>query len=166
MKYVKPIALALWAFVVGLFALPLVVVPLALLGATWDSSGSPDSNGQRPDVIRGDLPAWARWYSSPDERLPGGTYEPALAAVLDRFGPFIASWYWLGWRNTFQGFAWQWRQRLPLPWPVPGETLETQGNLWFLRYPLGSSFVLKAGWRQYVVDGLPYGVPCLSPTRT
>lgn len=50
-------------------------------------------------------PNWLYWLSTPDERLPGGLYEPAHKAVFDRWGKWIASWYWLGIRNRMMGLG-------------------------------------------------------------
>jgi len=75
-----------------------VVVPFALLFAKWEQS---PTNG----VVRGDLPKWLSWFSTPDERLPGGMYEPTVAAMYKKHGRFITAWYWLGFRNCLHGFA-------------------------------------------------------------
>lgn len=38
-----------------------------------------------------------------DDRLPGGTYEPTVSRMLERFGPYWTSVYWIGWRNRAHG---------------------------------------------------------------
>lgn len=157
-----PILVALLVMAAGLLA-PVLVL-LALPFARWDSAVSLDSNGQGR-VQRGDLSRWAAWLSTPDERLPGGTYEPKVARVLARCGRFCCSWYWLGVRNRLHGLAFAFARPLTMPWsPVPGY-YEAEG-LWWLRKPLlGNRLQLKAGWRTYRVGGRWWGVPCCSITR-
>lgn len=137
---------------------------LVLPFARWDATPSPDSNGQG-STVRGDLPTWARWFSTPDERLPGGTYEPAVAAVLARYGRFLCSWYWLGVRNRLQGLDAAFSRRLDGPWPLdPGSY--RSGVSWWLRYPLfGNRLQFKAGDRAYRIRGEWRGVPCCTFTR-
>lgn len=81
-------------------ALVLLVLPFT----KWDTKPSADQWGHG-SVIRGDLPKWLRWFSTPDERLPGGMYEPTVASMHDKFGKYITSWYWLGVRNCLMGLA-------------------------------------------------------------
>ena len=97
-----PVLQALLILVVSLFA-PLFVL-LALPFAKWDDAETPGSYGLWP-TVRGDLPGWARWLETPDERLPGGLYEPTLRDMLATHGKFITSLYWLGLRNRAHGFA-------------------------------------------------------------
>jgi len=76
-----------------------VLVPLLVLLALpfikWDKQASLDRHG-KDLTVRGDLPNWLSWLSTPDERLPGGLYEPAHKALFERYGKWVASWYWLG----------------------------------------------------------------------
>lgn len=163
---VKPIALALWCWAVEIVSPTSLVVPLALLGSAWDRTDSLDSNGAFA-CHRGDLPAWAHWYQTPDERLPGGTYEPTVLSVYKTFGKWVTSFYWLVLRNRLQGLAWRFRRPMVTPWELRDglQVQETpQGLLWFRRRPVGP-WVAKTGWRQYVVDGTPWAVPCLTITK-
>lgn len=82
--------------------LAIVGAPIVCLFARWDrwpttwTGGAPD-NG--PPAVRGDLPHWARWWETFDERLPGGMYEPTVVRVYQRFGRYVCSVYWLAGRN-------------------------------------------------------------------
>jgi hypothetical protein len=83
----------------------LLCPPLSLLAvacARWDQESTPDQWGTTP-TRRGDLPRWARWMQTMDDRLPGGTYEPTVARMLERRGRFWTSVYWIGWRNRAHG---------------------------------------------------------------
>jgi len=85
---------------VGLLSLTCPVLTLfALPFVRWDAEA--DEEG----VIRGDLPAWLSWLSTPDERLPGGMYEAAHKELYLKYGKWVASWYWLGVRNRLFGLS-------------------------------------------------------------
>lgn len=99
----------LYAPVVGLLIglLNLVcwlLVLLALPTIKWDKEPTADHQGVG-SVIRGDLPRWLSWFSTPDERLPGAMYEPTVAAMHAKWGKWVTSWYWLGFRNCLMGLA-------------------------------------------------------------
>lgn len=162
-KYPRLVGFA--SFLLGLTA-PLIVL-VALPFAKWDKTPSADSNGKFPDVIRGDLPRWASWYSTPDERLPGGTYEPTVADALHAFGRFWCSWYWLGIRNRMLGFDMIWAVPIDLPWPPePGHY--RNGEFWWTRRDLFWGLQLKMGWRTYVLRGPSARIiaaPCFTITR-
>jgi hypothetical protein len=159
MKYIRPILIALLIKPLDLVAWLLVAIALPF--AKWDSTPTLDSN-QQGMTIRGDLPGWASFLSTPDERLPGGTYEPAVTEVLNKYGKWICSWYWLGLRNRMHGLASRYKVPLSAPWPsAPG--YYEQGDLWWLRKQLGR-FQLKAGWRQYTIGGKLYAVPACTIT--
>lgn len=88
-----------------------VSIPLGLLGAPivclfarWDRVPTP-ARWQPEPIIRGDLPRWARWWETPDERLPGGMYEPTVESIYKRFGRYWCSVYWLGIRNRMYGLS-------------------------------------------------------------
>jgi hypothetical protein len=152
-----------WSF--SVFLIVPVLVACALPSATWDAQPSPDSNGQR-SVVRGDLAAHWYWLETPDERLPGGTYEPTVWAFYTRWGRWLCSLYWLGWRNQLHGLAFRYRRPLAAPWPLdPGSYSNSEG-LWWMRKNLpGGWLQYKAGWRQYLIDGVLYGIPCCTITR-
>jgi hypothetical protein len=85
--------------------LVLLCPPLSMLAvacARWDRHATPDQWGTTP-TERGDLPRWARWMQTMDERLPGGTYEPTVARMLERRGRYWTSVYWIGLRNRAHG---------------------------------------------------------------
>lgn len=162
MKYLRPVLIALLLLPLDLLA-PFVVL-MALPFAKWDDHPTADSNGAY-STIRGDLPAWAWWFTTPNERLPGGTYEPTVLDVLNKHGRFWCSWYWLGVRNRMQGLAASFGVPVVMPWsPEPG--YYESGALWWLRYPLfGNKFQLKAGWRTYGIRGKWIAIPCCTITR-
>jgi hypothetical protein len=180
---VRPCAIALlqtplvWCalaapFVGGWCLLAFAVVPalvlLALPFAHWDAAPTADSMGAY-STIRGDLPAWLGWLATPDERLPGGTYEPTVWSVYQARGRFICAWYWLGWRNQLHGLAWYFRRPLPGPWsPLPGRYALPGSDLWWARLPIPLTFgrfQFKAGYRNFFVEGAWYGVPSCTITR-
>ena len=54
------------------------------------------------------VPRLLSWLATPDDldiHLMG-RYEPTVFNIEERFGWFIASWYWLSVRNVFHGFIW------------------------------------------------------------
>lgn len=92
----------------------LASIPLALIGAPivcafarWDRTPTQFTGGavQGPLAVRGDLPRWARWWETPDERLPGGLYERTVERVWRRYGRYVCSVYWLGVRNRMYGLS-------------------------------------------------------------
>jgi hypothetical protein len=98
-KYLYPTLTGLLLSLTSLVA-PLLML-LALPFIKWDDEPSTARDGST--TIRGDLPNWLTWLSTPDERLPGGLYVAALNDVLAKHGKHIASWYWLGIRNRMFG---------------------------------------------------------------
>jgi hypothetical protein len=85
-----------------------VGVPIVLLFAKWDEQATTFTGGASdsgPPTIRGDLPWWASWFGTFDERLPGGMYEPTVVNVHRRFGRYWCSVYWLVVRNRMFGLA-------------------------------------------------------------
>jgi len=163
MKYVKPILIALLVQAVALFA-PFLVL-LALPFIRWDATPGPDRSGNH-FAIRGDLPRWLAWLSTPDERLPGGLYEPTVLSIHKRFGRFFCAWYWLGVRNRVHGLA----ALAGVPtvdyWP-PEPGYYQRGQLWWLRHPLwGGRLAFKAGYRSYkLLDGTFLAVPVFTLTK-
>lgn len=88
----------------GLALFPWVCLLVALPFAKWDKTPTGDQWGVG-SVIRGDLPSWAKFLSTPDERLPGGMYEATVASVYAKYGRWVTSLYWLGVRNCLMGLA-------------------------------------------------------------
>ncbi len=93
-------------------ALGLVGVRFGWLGGGWDVVPTQDGEGERNFCIHGSMPLGFRWTETIDKRLPGDFHEAALAEWYDRgerwhagFGKYLASWYWLGTRNTAMTLA-------------------------------------------------------------
>ncbi|MDE2000772.1 MAG: hypothetical protein KGI52_17805, partial [Burkholderiales bacterium] len=84
---------------VGFAGLPLM--PIVALLIRWDKEPTPGSYGEWP-TIRGSLPRWLRWFETPDERWPGGLYEPAVRDVLTQYGRYVCCLYWYT-RNSMHG---------------------------------------------------------------
>lgn len=78
--------------------LPMLVVPLFI---RWDTQPTPGSYNEWP-TIRGDLPWWMSWFSTPDERWPGGLYEGPVRDVFARYGRYVCCIYWYT-RNSMHG---------------------------------------------------------------
>lgn len=101
----KPIQLLIFAVLKRVIAL--VCAPIVCLFARWDDRPTTFTGGllnNGPLTVRGDLPWWAAWFETFDERLPGGMYEPTVRAVYDRFGRYWCSVYWLN-RNAMFGMT-------------------------------------------------------------
>jgi hypothetical protein len=46
------------------------------------------------------------WFNTPDDpHSPHGMYEQAMKARHEKWGTWLADWWWLGLRNRAQGFA-------------------------------------------------------------
>lgn len=161
--YLKPILIALLIQVVALFA-PLLVL-LALPFIRWDADLSLDPSGNDP-ARRGDLPRWLAWLGTPDERLPGGLYEPAVRSIYQRWGGVVCAWYWLGLRNTMHGFAAAFGLPASEGW-ADGFGLQRRGRLWWIRWPLlNGRLAFKGGYRIYtLLDGSYLAVPVFTITK-
>lgn len=161
-KTAYPLVIAARLFLPSLL-LPPFVVPIALIFANWET---------------GRLPKWASWLETPDQPLPGDRTIPEVDAIYKSRGRFMCSWYWLGFRNTAQGWANEYGVPATAPWsPLPGyyEGVDKNGAPiwwnrqtfflfgWFTkRWPVEK----KTGWRTYP-DGKGgwTAVPCLTATR-
>lgn len=137
------------------------LVPLILPFAKWDKEPSVEREGEMA-VIHGDLPYWLSWFSTPDARLPGGMYEPAVAAMHVRWGKWITAWNWLGIRNALFGLS------LSLGKPATGYIPDLPLGLWkrddIWRYSarLGPVKFL-CGYKVYkVLDGSFRAAPCFT----
>jgi hypothetical protein len=86
------------------FVIP-IIVPFALLFAK-KSNRVTTHYGQDPAIQRYTLPKPFKWLLTPDEDLAGGMYEPTVKKIYDKFGWYICSWYWIGFRNQGQGLLW------------------------------------------------------------
>ena len=85
-----------------------VVAPVGMLFAVWfvkwDAVPTTGSYDIAP-TIRGDLPWWLSWFSTPDERCPGNAWEPTIDAMLKKYGKSVTTYYNLGLRNQLMGLA-------------------------------------------------------------
>ena len=138
-----------------------MLVLLALPFVKWDAAPSAARQGETA-VIRGDLPGWLSWFSTPDERLPGGMYEPAVASMHARWGKWITSWYWLGIRNCLFGLSL--RLGRPATDYIPDEPLGfwQRDDIWRYSARLGA-FKFITGYKVYKLpDGSFRAAPCLS----
>jgi len=162
MNYIKPIAIALFLQLAALLA-PLFVL-LALPFIRWDGGFSLDRSNNHP-AVRGDMPKWLRWLETPDERLPGGLYEPTVKSVYRRFGSLICVWYWLGIRNRLHGLAASFGEPAERPWG-PEFGMQRQGSLWWIRKPLlNGRLAFKAGYRVYTLPDKSFlAVPVFTVT--
>lgn len=98
--------------------------------------------------------AWS-WYDTPDEKRFIGFYEPAVQRVYDRFGWFIAGWYWFGLRNRSHGFDSLFSREALSHWPPTGSheregLFLTRGRWWYI--------VFSFGWPVYASSKYPSGL--------
>jgi hypothetical protein len=153
-----------WPPLAGLFLFPLrlaciVLVPLVLVFARWDKAPTTDRTGWT--TIRGDLPSWLSWFSTPDERLPGGLYEPTVEAMLRRRGRFITSWYWLGARNQLHGLG-MWLGMQTTDYAPESDGYWSRGEVWRRTWTIGVVRVI-VGWQVYkLLDGRFWAYPALT----
>jgi hypothetical protein len=145
----------------GLLTAPVVML-FAVWLIKWDKEPTPGSYGLH-STIRGDLPAWLRWYQTPDERFPGGLYEHDVKAWLERYGKYVCSYLWAGTRNVGFGLAAYWGK------PATTWTPEQQGfwerpedGLWYYCKRLGP-LQFKTGWDVWgMADGTYLAFPCFT----
>jgi hypothetical protein len=97
-------------------------------------------------VCRGDLPRWAWWLETLDDRLPGGS-EPYVMRMFDKFGFFITSFYWLGLRNQLQAAS--------VWFGIPVSAAEVLDSdklffaaegVWRVEFKLGQLLKVRVGW--------------------
>jgi len=158
MKYLLPPLLGLSLVLISLLC-P-IIVPFALLFVKWDDKPTYDHIPctDAPPVIRGDLPGWLDWLSTPDERLPGGMYEPQVRAVYERFGRYVCSWYWLGIRNRILTLS-TWVGKRVTDKHVVGLGFWEGDGIWWYAKQLGP-FKFVTGYQTYkVLDGTFWAAP-------
>jgi hypothetical protein len=131
----------------------LVVAPVAMLVVVWfirwDGTPSNGSYNQNP-AIRGDLPSCLKWFQTPDERFPGGLYEPAIQGLYDTYGKYVCSYVWAGLRNQMMGLAaWLGKETTDyLPEFPLGFYEQDGGNVW--RYSTHIGLIrFVCGWQVY-----------------
>jgi hypothetical protein len=86
-----------------------VVAPFAILFAYEEGYVSVGGWADDPKAIkvrRVTLPPYFEWYDSPDDRLPGGMYEPQVLGWYQKYGWRVCSVLWM-WRNRMFGLAWK-----------------------------------------------------------
>jgi hypothetical protein len=138
-----------------------VLMLLALPCIRWDDTPSTGQWGTH-FVIRGSLPRWLSWLETPDERLPGGLYEESHLELYERYGKWVASYVWLGWRNRLHGLAYSLGHETTgyKPDDAP-QGLWERGDDWQYVKQLGPlRFV--AGWQIYALADRYWAVPVLS----
>jgi hypothetical protein len=123
----------------------LLFAPLGPVLATERLPGSDDIY-----VDRRALPGWLWWFQTPDERLPGGLYEPAVRLWLSWFGYRVCSVLWLV-RNAGYGLAWSFgRPASGYLDAIEGQVVEADG-LW--RWKKTTGIVSwQAGWKVHRKD--------------
>lgn len=133
MKYLYIIAVDLLCLVFGLLTAP-IVVPFALLFTKRDAVSL----------------AWPLW-GTPDEPAFMGMYEPAVKQKYDRYGWFIAAYYWFGFRNRAHGFASLFARPSPGHWlSEVGMQRRNEYFYWRKRVPLRwFELHLSFGWAVY-----------------
>lgn len=154
----------LYAPLIGLFITLLnilvpFIIPLLLPTVKWDKVPSTDRTGNT--TIRGDLPNWLSWFSTPDERLPGGLYEEDQRNKLAKYGKWFTSWYWLGIRNALFGLAIAVGK--PATSYIPDERgFYKSGDIWQYSIQLGPlRFV--TGYKVYrLLNGEFWAAPCFT----
>ena len=102
------------------------------------------------DIARSSLPNWLWWFQTPDERLPGGLYEPAILRWLALYGWHVCAALWLA-RNAGYGFAW-WMGKPASGYldSVEGQVVTREG-LWRWKRSFGP-IALQAGWKCHRAD--------------
>ncbi len=140
----KTALLSLLCFAVSLTA-PFVV-PIALLFTPRDSKVLAFS-----------------WYGTPDEPDLYDLDMAGVKSVYDRYGHWMAAWYWFGWRNRAHGFESLFSQPATAHWPAwdgaeAGRFRSPDG--FFLDATRYGSFIVLLGWQVYAskkyASGLEY----------
>ncbi len=171
MNYLRPCVQAWLISFVKLFA-PFVVGWLVWRDRIiWDATPTLDLASGR-SVVRGDLPLKYRAiWQTPDERLPGGLYEPTVLKWLDKYGPKWCSFLWLGMRNRAHGFATRFEKPMTNHFNAQVDYKDKTGvlrldGLWQLYVSLGP-FCFLAGYRSYhTPERSYYGVPVFGFKRS
>lgn len=142
-----------------------ILVIFTLPFIKWDKEPTKARDLEGSSIIRGDLPSWLSWFSTPDERLPGGMYEPTVKAIYLKYGKYFTSWYWLGLRNCLMTMAVQLGK--PTTDYIPEEPLGywERGDIWRYSKSLGPlKFVM--GYQVYkMLDGTFQAAPVFTLKR-
>jgi hypothetical protein len=163
MKYLYPPLVGFIILILSLGAW--VVIPFALLFAKWDTEPTKEVQhglSLNPYVIRGDLPNWLSWFSTPDERLPGGLYEADVYATYLKRGAFYCSWKWLGFRNVLMGMSAYFGKETTGFLPENIEGFYEHDGIWQANFRLGD-FKLILGYKVYQFpNGKFWAMPCFT----
>lgn len=158
MNYIIAPIQGLFITVLNLFC-PILVL-FALPFTKWNSEPS-WGRDHTINIVRGNLPNWLSWFSTPDEELPGGMYEESVKKFYLRWGKWATSWYWLGVRNCLFGMA------LSLGKPTTDYIPDTLGywerdDIWRYSKKFGI-FKFLTGYKVYkLLDGTFRAAPCFS----
>jgi hypothetical protein len=144
--------LALLCELVGLLSMPIVPLACALACLKRDSVPTQGSWGTGtnvadvgPFVHRADLPMFFAWLGTPDERLPGGLYEPDVREWFAGWGFWACSVLWL-WRNRAYQFGyWLGRPADEYLQAVPGR-VATMPGIWRWQKDFGPVRI-GTGWK-------------------
>ena len=129
----------------------LVIAPIGMLFAVWfikwdktPTNGSWEAN----PTIRGDLPYLLKWFQTPDERFPGGLYEPTVQHWLDAQGKYVCSYKWAGLRNQLMGLAAALGRQTTDYIPETPLGFWERDNIWRYSKVLGPIMIVL-GWQVY-----------------
>jgi hypothetical protein len=130
---------------------PLLTIP-AVLAAKLDAEPSEGAHpGLGTLVRRPQLPAWAWWADTPDDKGLG-MYEATVRWAYEHLGWRLALWYWLGFRNRLHGLSWGFGKlcayAIDLNSPANAQGWRFAGKLWQFELPLGPARLLL-GYKQY-----------------
>ena len=132
----------------------LIVAPIGMLFAVWfvkwdtePSAGSYADDPTVPKIIRGDLPWWLSYFSTPDERCPCNSFEPDMMVMLEKYGKTFTTYWNLGWRNQMMGLAAA-LGKSTTAYAPEGIKNWNRGDVWAFSFPLRiCRFV--GGWQIY-----------------
>lgn len=161
MKYIKPVILGLFLAIFSIL-IPPFLVPFLLPFIKWDSTPTPGGDGGTASVtIRGDLPKWLSWFSTPDERLPGDITQPAVGSCLKKFGKNFCAYYWIGQRNRAVGLA-TWLGQPTNEYIPSGTGYWENGDIWRYAMNIGPLQFI-CGYQVYkLLDGTFHAAPCVT----
>jgi hypothetical protein len=140
-----------------------IVAPIGMLLAVWFikwdseptevvtrwSTGPGDPNDTMMMTL-GDLPAWFKWFQTPDFRFPCEPDEPAMVAMLAKYGRTFTSYWWAGIRNQMMGMAAAFGKPTIGYVPENSPIFWQRDDIWVLTLPLGiCRFV--TGWQVYAL---------------
>lgn len=93
------------------------------------------------------------------------SWGPLMTPDTPLTGSFWTDFPYLAWRNRWNGLDYRFAKPLSRPWDQSQFGLQTEGSLWWARLGLwGGKRQLKIGWRMKIINGIPYGEPCLTIT--